>query len=174
MQEYAHARVIASAGVQATLYEDVCQRANVEACGLLLGEIDEQGNWHIAQALPLRNIYDSPAYFEFAPEDLLAVELEHPGQVVGVYHSHPTGYPLASATDRENMQRVNVEQQIPWVWLIIKGPFHETFQQGETRNLTSSIIAYHHYEQFGLQEIPIHFEERPALTCKEKTQEEKP
>jgi len=92
-------------------------------------------------------------YFEFAPEDLLAVELDHPGKIVGVYHSHPTGFAVASSTDHENMRRVNVEQQIPWVWLIICGPFDETFEPGQK----SSMIAYHYYEELELQEIAIEF-----------------
>jgi len=135
------------------LFNDVCQRPHIEACGILLGHIDSCGNWNIEQAYPLRNIFNSAVYFEFAPEDLLAVELDHPGQIVGVYHSHPTGFAVASSTDHENMRRVNVEQQIPWVWLIICGPFDETFEPGQK----SSMIAYHYYVELELQEIGIEF-----------------
>jgi hypothetical protein len=104
----------------------------------------------------LRNIFHSPVYFEFAPEDLLEIELTYPGQVVGVYHSHPTGFAKASNTDRQNMQRVNQEQHIPWVWLIISGPFDEQFTQRAHGLIPQdAIIAYHHYEQEGLQQIVI-------------------
>ena len=154
MQKHPGARVTLSLNASNTLLEDVSQRRHIEACGLLLGQMDACGHWHIEQARPLRNIFDSAVYFEFAPEDLLAVELDYPGQVVGVYHSHPTGFAVASATDRENMRRVNIEEQIPWLWLIISGPFHASFQL----NAPSSIIAYHHYEEAGLQEITIEFE----------------
>lgn len=154
MQKHPGARVILGLKARNTLLEDVWQRQHIEACGLLLGHIDDCGNWQIEQAHPLRNIFDSPVYFEFAPEDLLAVELDYPGQIVGVYHSHPTGFAVASSTDRENMRRVNTEELIPWVWLIISGPFHEIFQPGQNPPL----VAYHHYEQSGLQEITVEFE----------------
>lgn len=149
-----HPQVTISLDARNTLYKDVCQRPDIEACGVLLGHIESCGNWIIEQAYPLRNIFDSAVYFEFAPEELLAVELDHPGQIVGVYHSHPTGFAVASSTDHENMRRVNVEQQIPWVWLIIRGPFDEKFEVGEQ----SSMIAYHYYEELELQEIAIEFE----------------
>ncbi len=153
MGKHARAQVTISLDARNTLFNDVCQRPHIEACGILLGHIDSCGNWNIEQAYPLRNIFNSAVYFEFAPEDLLAVELDHPGQIVGVYHSHPTGFAVASSTDHENMRRVNVEQQIPWVWLIISGPFDETFEPGQK----SSMIAYHYYEELELQEIGIEF-----------------
>ena len=153
MGKHARAQVTISLDARNTLFNDVCQRPHIEACGILLGHIDSCGNWNIEQAYPLRNIFSSAVYFEFAPEDLLAVELDHPGQIVGVYHSHPTGFAVASSTDHENMRRVNVEQQIPWVWLIICGPFDETFEAGQK----SSMIAYHYYEELELQEIAIEF-----------------
>ena len=153
MRKHANAQVTVSLDARNTLFNDVCQRPHIEACGILLGHIDSCGNWNIEQAYPLRNIFNSPVYFEFAPEDLLAVELDHPGKIVGVYHSHPTGFAAASSTDHENMRRVNVEQQISWVWLIISGPFDETFEPGQK----SSMIAYHYYEELELQEIGIEF-----------------
>src|SRR5437660_3280861 len=159
MQKHPKAQVTLSINTQNALFQDVCQRQHIEACGLLLGHIDNCGNWHIKDAHPLPNIFNSPVYFEFAPEDLLAVELDHPGEIVGVYHSHPTGFAAASSTDRDNMQRVNIEQQIPWVWLIVRGPFNEAFQLHQWQQAKSSVIAYHHYEDTGLQQITIQFEE---------------
>lgn len=165
MRENRKASVTISISAQKTILLDVHKRQFIEACGVLLGKRDEDGNWSIEQAYPLRNIFDSPVYFEFAPEDLLAVDIEHPGEVVGVYHSHPTGLAVASSTDRQNMKRVNVEQQIPWVWLIISGPFdrNPTLLQQVQRHLRllpdSSFVAYHHYQDEGLRRIPIHFEE---------------
>jgi proteasome lid subunit RPN8/RPN11 len=158
MQTHPEAFVGISSGAWSILYEDVRQRRQIEACGILLGTIDEKGNWHVQEAYPLRNISDSPVYFEFAPEELLDAELRFPGQIVGVYHSHPTGYPTASDTDRENMRRVNKEQHIPWVWLIIRGPFHQTTSDFVTSSEKMSIVAYHHYDGLGLQLIPIQHE----------------
>lgn len=156
-----------SAEAQRVLFRDIYQRRHIEACGVLTGSIDDDGNWHIEQAHPLRNIFNSPVYFEFAPEDLLEMELSHPGQIVGVYHSHPTGMKTASSTDRKNMMQVNVEQQIPWVWLIVAGPFNsdeitakadeEEEKREEQQDI--SLVAYHHYACEGLKRIRIQFVE---------------
>ncbi|QBD82688.1 hypothetical protein EPA93_44665 [Ktedonosporobacter rubrisoli] len=149
-------QAILSIEAQKAMSIDVQQRKRIEACGILTGHIDEQGNWHIKQAHPLRNIYASPVYFEFAPEDLLTLELAYPGQIIGVYHSHPGGFAVASSTDRQNMQRVNQEQQIPWVWFILSGPFDEQFARQCRENLAqASLIAYYHSARAGLQQIPI-------------------
>lgn len=160
MVKQAQPNVILSLEAQKTLFQDVHQRRHIEACGVLIGSIDEQGNWHIEQAHPLRNVFDSPVYFEFAPEELLAADLTYLGQIIGVYHSHPTGFAGASSTDRQNMQRVNVEEEIPWVWLIIRGPFHDTPSPlHEGRIACSTILAYHHYAQEGLQRIAVEVKE---------------
>jgi proteasome lid subunit RPN8/RPN11 len=156
MEIQRNAQVTLSIDAQKTLLQDVYQRRQIEACGVLLGSIDADGNWYVQQAKPLPNTFSSSVYFEFAPEDLLEVELAHPGQIVGVYHSHPGGFAAASTTDRENMQRVNQEQHIPWVWLIIYGPFDEAFvQQPQELIPLESILAYHHYETEGLCQITV-------------------
>jgi len=149
-----------SSEAQKAMFVDVYHHKTIEACGVLLGARDGQGNWHVEQAHPLRNIFASPVYFEFAPEELLQVELEHPGSIVGVYHSHPTGFANASGTDRQNMQRVNQEQCIPWVWCIIRGPFNEASAQQQGGRISPyAVKAYHHFEEGGLQSIPILFED---------------
>jgi proteasome lid subunit RPN8/RPN11 len=147
-------RVTISRQAEQALIRDVWQRSAIEACGVLLGHIDGTGGWHISDIRPLRNIYDSPVYFEFAPEDLLEAELAHPGEIIGAYHSHPTGLRRASTTDRDNMQRVNVEQQIPWVWFIVSGPF-PLEQAQQQRQL--EVVAYHHYADMGLRTLPVEF-----------------
>jgi proteasome lid subunit RPN8/RPN11 len=150
------AHVTLSKAAQEALLTDVCGRPGIEACGVLLGYRDDADNWYVEEILPLPNIFDSPVYFEFAPEDLLAVELSYPGQTVGVYHSHPGGFDRASDTDRQNMERVNQEQHIPWIWLIICGPFDEAFIERTKGAIPQdSIIAYHHYEETGLQRISL-------------------
>lgn len=172
MEKQNRPEVILSADAHKTLQLDVLKRQRIEACGVLLGTIDEAGNWHVDEIYPLRNTHDSPVYFEFDPADLLAVDLAHPGRVIGAYHSHPTGLATASSTDRQNMQRVNVEEQIPWVWLIISGPFDRgpTLLQQGLRLLglipRSSFVAYHHYADQGLQRVSIRFvdaQEEPAI-----------
>jgi [CysO sulfur-carrier protein]-S-L-cysteine hydrolase len=158
MTKIANAQVTISIEAEQALFADIYQRPTIEACGVLLGTIDEQGNWHVEQIYPLRNIFSSPVYFEFDPEELLMVELSYPGQIVGAYHSHPTGFPRASSTDRENMRRVNQEQQIPWVWLIVSGPFEQD-QRADERVTSAPMIAYHHYMQDGLHKVSIQLED---------------
>ncbi|HVB20988.1 MAG TPA: Mov34/MPN/PAD-1 family protein [Ktedonobacteraceae bacterium] len=152
--------VTLSARAQKILAQDVRQRRHIEACGLLIGQIDTQGNWEVEHVQPLRNIFNSPVYFEFAPEDLLTAELDYPDHIIGVYHSHPTGFARASNTDRENMQRVNVEENILWIWLIVSGPFDERFAITDKGSVAgTSIVAYHHYEKTGLMKIAIRFDD---------------
>ena len=158
----AQAHVTFSVKAQKILSQDIRQRRHIEACGLLIGQMDEQGNWQIEHVQPLRNIFNSPVYFEFAPEDLLEAELEYPDHIVGVYHSHPTGFAKASSTDRKNMQRVNIEEHIPWIWLIVSGPFDEQFT---ITGKSTSMVAYHHYHKTGLMQVPIQLhneEEKPG------------
>ena len=165
MHKQADALVRLSMAAKKTLLLDVYKRRRIEACGVLIGSIDETGNWQVEAAHPLRNPFDSPDYFEFDPEDLLKVDLLYPGRVIGAYHSHPTGFAKASSTDRKNMKRVNVDQRIPWVWLIVSGPFDRapTLLQEEKLHQgilpASSIIAYHHYEDTGLRQIDLRFED---------------
>lgn len=179
MRKQQKAVVTISATAQKTLLIDVYKRRRIEACGVLIGNIDDSGNWQVEEVYPLRNIYDSPVYFEFAPEDLLTADLAYPGKVVGVYHSHPTGLSVASVTDRQNMKRINVEQEIPWVWLIISGPFDQgpTLLQQVQRHLRlipdSLIVAYHHYERMGLRRISIQFEEMVETTPGDDAQNNK-
>jgi proteasome lid subunit RPN8/RPN11 len=163
----------AEVSIEASAYEalllDVYKRKRIEACGLLLGSMDDAGNWHIDEIHPMRNIFDSPVYFEFAPEDLLSADLAYPGKVVGAYHSHPTGLAVASRTDHQNMKRVNVEEHIPWVWLIVSGPFDQapSFLQQVQRRLQripdTAIVAYHYYEDDGLQRLAINIQIQPNI-----------
>jgi proteasome lid subunit RPN8/RPN11 len=158
MRKNSKASLWLSAQAWQTILLDAWRRGEIEACGALLGVVDAAGNWHIEQARPLRNIFASPVYFEFDPAELLSLDLEQAGRMVGVYHSHPHGPALASATDRGNMQRVNIEQQIPWVWLIVSGPLQALPDASTPEEMTISyrgVIAYHHYQEGGLQQIAI-------------------
>jgi proteasome lid subunit RPN8/RPN11 len=155
-----HLQVTMPQHVLLLLRKDVYHRRIMEACGVLLGERDDTGNWHVRDIQPLQNTTESAVYFEFAPEELLEVELTYPDQIIGVYHSHPTGYPQASKTDQQNMQRVNLDEDIPWVWLILCGPFIEsTLQDTETGN----ILAYYHDITIGLQRVTMHLESSSQL-----------
>lgn len=145
-------RILLSQQAWKTILLDAYQRQEIEACGALLGRIDGEGNWHVEEVRPLHNIFASPVYFEFEPAELLTIEMEQPGRMVGVYHSHPTGPAVASFIDQQNMQRVNSEQHIPWVWLIVSGPFTTTNQATISAR---GVIAYYHDQDRGLQQIVI-------------------
>lgn len=70
-----------------------------EACGLLLGT-----SHGILEARPTANVApDRQRHFEIDPAALIAAhraEREGGPELIGYYHSHPTGLPEPSATDR--------------------------------------------------------------------------
>jgi len=170
MRKHEKAEVSFDVNTYKIMLLDVYKRQQIEACGLLLGITDQAGNWHIEDIHPMRNIFDSAVYFEFAPEELLSADLAYSDRVIGAYHSHPTGLAVASRTDHQNMKRINAEEHIPWIWLIISGPFDHSpsllqqVQRRLQRIPDTSIVAYHYYEDEGLQRIAINFEEQTDTT----------
>ena len=82
----------------------------LEACGLLLGP-QKDAMAHEAQPLVItnaveaRNAHPTPmTHFEIEPKALIAAyrqEREGGPQLVGYFHSHPTGHPVPSLTDQE-------------------------------------------------------------------------
>ena len=86
--------------VIATLLTRATAAAPAECCGLLLGRGER-----IDQALPATNIAPDPLrHFEIDPVALIAAHRAARSgagpQVLGYYHSHPTGSAEPSATDR--------------------------------------------------------------------------
>ncbi|WP_379547924.1 Mov34/MPN/PAD-1 family protein [Qipengyuania sp. DSG2-2] len=74
-----------------------------ECCGMLLGE--GEGD-RVTAIQPAANVHSSPAsHFEIDPQALIdahrAARAGGP-QVLGYYHSHPSGPPEPSATDRRS------------------------------------------------------------------------
>ncbi|MEE4199781.1 M67 family metallopeptidase [Erythrobacter sp.] len=69
-----------------------------EACGLLLGH-----GRSILQAVPTRNVHPQPeSRFEVDPQALIDAHRAARGdgpQVLGYFHSHPSGEPVPSAID---------------------------------------------------------------------------
>lgn len=93
--------IAVTSGVLATLLQEAVAAAPDECCGLLLGRgrlIDE--------ARPAANVASHPRIrFEIDPLALLAAHKSARAggpQVMGYYHSHPTGHPVPSATDCEH------------------------------------------------------------------------
>ena len=92
-------------GVSGRIVEDIIAHAAHahphEACGLLLGTADQ-----IDQATLCANIHPTPlTHFEIDPAALIAAhKVARAGgpQIVGYWHSHPTGTAAPSVTDQAN------------------------------------------------------------------------
>lgn len=73
-----------------------------EVCGVLAGEYGETAS-HVADIYPVENAADTPQIrYAMDPEEQLAAidELENAGlELVGFYHSHPSGPTHPSETD---------------------------------------------------------------------------
>ena len=85
-------------GAMARLRSEASSAGPRECCGLLLGR-----GRRIDVAKPADNIADRPeSRFEIDPAALFAAHRSARAggpELVGYYHSHPTGYPSPSATD---------------------------------------------------------------------------
>lgn len=88
-----------TSGAKATLLAEAAAAHPLEACGLLLGAAGV-----ITAAEPVRNVHPDPAkHFEIDPQALIAAHRAARAggpQLLGYYHSHPTGSVIPSATDR--------------------------------------------------------------------------
>jgi len=95
-----------TSGVLATLREEAARAGLEECCGLLLGCGEPGGRGRIERSLAARNVSPEPTRrFEIDPLVLLAAHKQARSggpQVLGYYHSHPTGHPVPSATDCEH------------------------------------------------------------------------
>jgi proteasome lid subunit RPN8/RPN11 len=85
----------------ATLLAEAARAAPAECCGVLLGCGER-----ILELLPAANVAAEPALrFEIDPAVLFAAHRAARSggpEVLGYYHSHPTGHPRPSATDCEH------------------------------------------------------------------------
>ena len=88
-----------ASGAIATLRKEATKAHPLECCGLLLG----QGG-AISEARPCANVHPDPArHFEIDPAALIAAHRtarEGGPQVLGYFHSHPTGPAEPSVQDR--------------------------------------------------------------------------
>ena len=96
-----------------------------EACGILLGT-----GARILEARPAANVHAAPAtHFEIDPAALIAAHrgARTPGglQVLGYYHSHPTGLPVPSDTDRAMAAHDNR------IWAIIADDHVRLWRDGD-------------------------------------------
>jgi proteasome lid subunit RPN8/RPN11 len=96
--------IVVTSGAIALMLAESRRNAPREACGILLGRADR-----IAQAAPCANVHPNPlTHFEIDPQALIDAHRaarEGGAQVAGYYHSHPSGPPHPSATDRAMAHR---------------------------------------------------------------------
>lgn len=91
--------IAVTSGVLATLAQEAAHAAPDECCGLLLGD-----GATIDRTRPAANVHPHPArHFEIDPAALIAAHRTARSggpQVLGYYHSHPSGWGEPSMTDR--------------------------------------------------------------------------
>ncbi|MDR2858603.1 MAG: M67 family metallopeptidase [Novosphingobium sp.] len=114
-----------ASGVIATVVAEAARAAPAECCGLLLGRAGR-----ICEARPAANVAADPAIrFEIDPAALFAAHRAARGggpELLGYYHSHPTGHPRPSATDCEHASGDDR------VWAIIASGEVTFWRDGET------------------------------------------
>jgi proteasome lid subunit RPN8/RPN11 len=89
--------IAVSAAVVAAIVRHARQAAPRECCGLLAGAPGD-----IDEAVPTRNLADSPFRFEIDPVEHIRLNRRLRGtsrQVLGAYHSHPSSAAVPSVSD---------------------------------------------------------------------------
>ena len=85
-------------GISSDLLSEARKAPHEEVCGLLLG-----AGRHVTAILPAANVHpQADRFFEIDPAVLIAASRASRGggpQVLGCYHSHPSGLAVPSATD---------------------------------------------------------------------------
>lgn len=93
--------IVLSAAQRQVMFDHVSSCYPEEACGLLGGQAAE-ATCRVAAALPVENVLHSPVRYRMEPSAQLQgfLWLEEQGlDLVGIYHSHPTGPDYPSYTD---------------------------------------------------------------------------
>jgi desampylase len=106
--------IAVTSGAMATLINEAARAHPRECCGLLLGQ-----DARIESAQSCRNVHPQPErHFEIDPAALIVAHRDARSggpQVLGYYHSHPTGAAAPSATD------IAMASGDGRVWAIIAG-----------------------------------------------------
>ena len=93
------------AAIRDILFDHARRDLPNECCGLLIGTMDGE-NVSVSRAIPLVNELHSPTAFRSEPRSLFTAMKairEMNGELVAVYHSHPTGEAIPSVRDREEI-----------------------------------------------------------------------
>ncbi|MCH8862320.1 MAG: M67 family metallopeptidase [Proteobacteria bacterium] len=86
-----------------------------EACGLIAGRIDNAGDALVTALHPSENLAEGCGSFEIDPALHMRLQRDLRGgdeEIIGVYHSHPSGLAEPSAHD------ARAAAYAGWVWLI--------------------------------------------------------
>lgn len=107
-------KLIISSKIIEELQEIVRRDAPLEICGLLLGK-----NYQVAEARQVRNVAENPErHFEIDPSALINAERtmrEGGAEIIGYFHSHPSGNIEPSVTDAQSASPDNR------IWVILNG-----------------------------------------------------
>jgi len=88
--------------------------SKIEACGVLIGTMNDYGTARVTRMVPTENLLRSPTRFEIDPRELFEIfdELNGAEDIIAVYHTHPTTPAIPSQWDREYMEHAT------FVWII--------------------------------------------------------
>lgn len=136
----------------ASQLEDIEQHARRalpnEACGLITGRVDG-GNAIVAAIHPSENLAAGCGTFEIDPALHMSLQRDLRGggeEIIGVYHSHPSGPPEPSARD---ISAAHAAAYGGWIWLItalhnanetpVTGAFRHVPARDQGENIFDSI-----------------------------------
>jgi [CysO sulfur-carrier protein]-S-L-cysteine hydrolase len=116
--------------------QHIAKHAPLEACGLLAGR-----DKRVEKVILVRNQAQSPVRFVMDPyEQLQAFEWieSHALELIGIFHSHPTGPETASATDFAEA----AYEVVHVIWSHVRGEWNARgfwLENGQAINVTLSI-----------------------------------
>ena len=119
--------------VLAALRKEAALAAPNECCGVLLGQNLLGTGCNITALIPAKNVHLTPqTHFEIDPQALLdahkAARQAPEAQVLGYYHSHPSGCAVPSATDKAMAARDGA------IWAIIAGQDVQFWQAAKSNS----------------------------------------
>lgn len=102
---------------------DINTRLPEEACGLLLGEAN-QNHYQTIEVRPTKNVLHSPVRYRMDPEEQLVAfnYMDKKGlDLVAIYHSHPEGPDTPSQTD---IDEAFYPEAVNLIWSRSSGKWH--------------------------------------------------